>query len=92
MESDRLNQNSVTTNYHFGLQQLHQPRPETSTSMAPFTVNHSALAQQAAKLPVYSTQYGAIDGNKSFQLVTSFNTGKRYKRETNLKFSEGTVE
>ncbi len=91
-ESDRLSQNSVTTNSNFGLQQIHWLRQETSTVIAPFTVNHIAPAQQAAKLPVYSTQYGAMDGNKYFQSVSSFNTGKRYKRETNLKFSEGTVE
>ncbi len=60
--------------------------------MAPLTVNHSAPAQQVAKLPVYSNQYGAMDGNKTVQTVVSFNTGKRYKRETNLKFSEGTVD
>ncbi len=55
-------------------------------------VNYAAPAQQAAKLHVYSTHYGAMDGNKTFQSVASFNTGKRYKRETNLKFSEGTVD
>ncbi len=33
-----------------------------------------------------------MNSNKTFQTVASFNTGKRYKRETNLKFSEGTVE
>ncbi len=60
--------------------------------MVPFTVNHTTPAQQAEKLPVYSTQYGAMDGNNTFQSVASFNTGKRYKRETNLNFSEGTVE
>ncbi len=39
MEIDRLSQNSVMTNVDFGLQQMHQLRPETSTVMAPFTVN-----------------------------------------------------
>ncbi len=33
-----------------------------------------------------------MDGNKTFPSVASDNTGRRYKRETNLKFSEGTVE
>ncbi len=60
--------------------------------MAPLMVNHAAPAQQAAKLPVYSTNYGAMDRNKTFQSVVSFNTGKRYKRETNLKFSKSTVD
>ncbi len=55
-------------------------------------MNHAAPAQVAANIPVYSTNYGAMDGNKTFPSAVSFNTGKRYKRETNLKFSEGTVE
>ncbi len=33
-----------------------------------------------------------MDGNKTFPSAASDNTGRRYKRETNLKFSEGTVE
>ncbi len=33
-----------------------------------------------------------MDGNKTFPSWASDNTGKRYKRETNLKFSEGSVE
>ncbi len=33
-----------------------------------------------------------MDGNKTFTSVASDNTGRRYKRETNLKFSESTVE
>ncbi len=79
--SDHLSHNSVMTNDDFGLLQIHQLRPETSVTMAPFMVNHTAPAQQAAKLPVYSTQYGAMDGNKTFQSVASFNTGKRYKSQ-----------
>ncbi len=43
-------------------------------------------------IPVYSTNYGAVDSNNTFQSAASFNTGKRYKKETNLKFSEGTVD
>ncbi len=31
MESDHLSQNSVTTNSDFGLQHIHQLRPETSS-------------------------------------------------------------
>ncbi len=46
----------------------------------------------AANIPVYSTNYRTIDSNKTFPSAVSFNTGKRYKRETNLKFYEGTVE
>ncbi len=33
-----------------------------------------------------------MDGNKAFPSLASDNTGKRDKRETNLKFSEGCVE
>ncbi len=33
-----------------------------------------------------------MDGNKTFPSWTSNNTGKRYRGETNLKFSEGNVE
>ncbi len=60
--------------------------------MAPFTVNHAAPAKMAVNIPAYSTNYGAIDGNKTLPTVASFDTRKRYKRETNLKFSEGTVD
>ncbi len=73
-ESDRLSYSSVKTKGDFVLEQIHQLRPETSVSMAPFMVNHATPAQQAAKLPVYSNQYGAMDGNKTFQTVASFNT------------------
>ncbi len=55
-------------------------------------MNHAAPAQQAVKLLVYSTNYGGMDGNKTFQSLANLNTGKRYKRETNLKFSEVTVD
>ncbi len=90
--SDRLSQNTVMTNGDNRLQQIHLLRSETSTAMAPLMVNHAAPAQQATHLPVYSTNYEAMDVNKAFQSAASFNTGKRYKRETNLKFSEGTVD
>ncbi len=64
-EIDRLSQNSVMTNSDFGLQQIHQLRTETSAAMAPFTVNHTAPAQMAPNIPDYSTNYGAMDGNKT---------------------------
>ncbi len=92
MGSDRLSQNTVMTNGDNGLQRIHLLRSETNTAMASLMVNHAAPAQQAANLPVYCTNYEAMDGNKEFQSAASFNTGKRYKRETNLKFSEGTVD
>ncbi len=89
MEIDSLSQTSVTSN---GLQQIHQLRPETSDATVPFMTNHVAPAQMAVNIPTTSIQHGATDGNKTFQSVASFNTGKRYKRETNLKFSERNVE
>ncbi len=64
-ESASLTQSSVMTNGDFGLQQIHQFRPETSAARAPFTVNHSAPAPMAANISANSTNYGAIDGNKT---------------------------
>ncbi len=46
-------------------------------------------AQSVSKLPVFDINSG-LDGNKT--LHTTRSTGKRYKRETTLKFSEGSVE
>ncbi len=48
--------------------------------------------QLAENIPYPSTRHGAMDRNKTFPSVASDNTRKRYKRETNLKISEGTVE
>ncbi len=39
-----------------------------------------------------STNNGVTDGNKTLQTMSSFNIRKRNKRETSLKFSEGSVE
>ncbi len=91
-ESFHFKLNPVTTDGEYGLQQIHQLRSETSVVTAPFTVNHTAFGQMAANRPIPSTQYGVMDGNKTFLSVASYNTGKRYKRETSLKFSEGNVE
>ncbi len=55
-------------------------------------VSHPAHEQLAANIPDPSTRHGVMDGNITFPLWPSDNIGKRYKRETNLKFSEGTVE
>ncbi len=65
-DSDLLSQNPVMTKCDNGLQQNHLLRSETSTGKAPQTVSHAAPAQQAANLPVYSTQYGVMDSNKTF--------------------------
>ncbi len=44
-----------------------------------------------SKLPVFEINSG-LDGNKTLHMMRSLNTEKRYKRETTLKFSEGSVE
>ncbi len=84
--------NSVKATGESILQQAPQQRPVTFLAMAPITVNHAAHEQLAANIPDTSIQHGAMDGNKTFPSVACDNTGRRYKRETNLKFSEGTVE
>ncbi len=91
-ESACLTQSSVMINIDFSLQQINQLRPESSAAMAPFTGNHAAPAQMAANIPAYSTNYGPMDHNKTLPTAVSFDARKRYKRETNLKFSEGNVE
>ncbi len=60
--------------------------------MAPSVVNNATPVQLAANIPVVSTNFGVIDGNKTLVTMSSFNTRKRYKRETGLKFSDGSVE
>ncbi len=60
--------------------------------MAPITVNHTEHEQLPVNIPDNPTRHGAMDGNKTFPSVASDNTGMRYKKETNLKFSEGSVE
>ncbi len=59
---------------------------------APITVSQWAPEHLAANIPDPSTRHGVIDGNKIFPSAASDFTGRRYKRETNPKFSEGTVE
>ncbi len=47
--------------------------------------------QSVSKFPFKAINSG-LDSNKSLYVMSSLNTGKRYKRETILKFSEGSVE
>ncbi len=82
---------SVTATSEGILQQTPQQRPVSCLKMAPATVSHAAHEQLAANISDPSTRHGAMDGNKTFPSWASDNTGRRYKRETNLKFSEGTV-
>ncbi len=83
--------NSVTATGDSILQQTPLQRPVTCLAMAPVMVNHAAHEQLTANIPDASTQYGVMAGN-TFPSVDCDNTERRYKRETNLKFSKGTVE
>ncbi len=74
------------------LQQTPLQRPVSCSTTAPIMVSHAEHEQLVANIPDTSTRHGAMDGNKTFPSWASDNTGKKYKRETNLKFSEGSVE
>ncbi len=76
----------------YGLNVVHLLRRATGNAIGPSSVYDSIPVQKAAKLPVCSINNGVTDGNNTFQTMGSFITGKRYKRETNLKFSDGSVE
>ncbi len=91
-ETVRPDQNPIMTSREYGLNAVHLLRPATGNAMGPLMVNNAIPLQQAANLPVFSTNNGVTDGNKTFHMMGSFITGKRYKRETNLKLSEGSVE
>ncbi len=75
-----------------GLHSVHLLRPRIANAMGPSMVNKAIPVQSAAKLPIFSSNNNVTDDNKTFQTMNSFNTGKRYKRETNLKFSEGSED
>ncbi len=81
-------QNPIMTSGEYGLSSVHLLRPAMGNAIGTLTENSTIPVQQGAKLPVCSTNNGVTDGNKTFQTMGSFITGKRYKRETNLKFSE----
>ncbi len=74
------------------LNAFHQLRLATNIAMAPSTVNFAIPVQQAANIPVFSTNNGVLDGNKTLQTMSSSNTGQRYKREITLKSSDGSVK
>ncbi len=84
--------NSVKATDESMLQQTSLQRPVLCWMTAPITVSQSAHEHLAANIPDPSTRHGVMDGNKTFPSGASDITGRRYKRETNLKFSEGTVE
>ncbi len=79
---------------------LHQPTElQTGHLLSPSQTGNTGRpssvinvpVQSVSKLPVNAINSG-LDGNKTLDMMSSFNTGKRYKRETTLKFSEGFVE
>ncbi len=79
---------------------LHQPTElQTDHLLNPSrngnTVRPSSVinvpSQSVSKLPDNDINSG-LDGNKTLHMMCSLNTGKRFKRETTLKFSEGSVE
>ncbi len=48
-------------------------------------------AQSVSKFPFNAINSG-LDSNKTLYMMSSLTNGKRYKRETTLKFTEGSVE
>ncbi len=92
METETIHQSPITPSKEYGLNAVHLLKPMTSNTMAPSVVNNAIPVQQAVNIPVFSTNNEVINGNKTLQTMSSFNTGKRYKRETSLEFSDGSVE
>ncbi len=75
-----------------GLHSVHLLRPGISNVMGPSTMNNVVPIQSAVKLPYHSTNNRELEGSKTLQMMSCFNTGKRFKRDTNLKFSEGSLD
>ncbi len=92
METETVHQNPITPSDEYGLNAIHLLKPTTSNVMAPSVLNNAIPVQQGANIPVFSNNNGVIYSNKTLQTMTRFNTGKRYKRETSLKFSDDSVE
>ncbi len=92
METETVHQNPIAPSDEYGLNAIHQLRPAMSIVMAPSVVNNEIPVQQEANIPVASTNNGIVDSNKILETISCFNTGKRYKRETTLKFSDVSVE
>ncbi len=64
---------------------------QTENTMRSSPVINVNPTQSVLKLPIFDINSG-LDGNKTLVMMSSLNTGKRYKRENTLKFSEGSVE
>ncbi len=69
MESETVHpvQSTFITSGEYGLNAVNLLRPALGNAMIPLTVNHTILVQQAANLPVVSTNNGVTDGDKTFQ-------------------------
>ncbi len=92
METGTAHQNPIAPCDEYRLNGIHQLRMVMSIAITPSVVNNTIHVQQAADIPVASTNNGVINGNKTLETISGFNIGKRYKRETTLKFSDGSVE
>ncbi len=74
-----------------GLHSVYLLRPGKGNVMGPSMVNNARPIQSTVKLSVFSANKGVTDSNKTVQMMSSFNIGKKYNSKTNLKFSEGSV-
>ena len=87
----RPNINSEPLSEDYRIQSVHKLRPETEYTMNPPLVNQSYPVRMAANIPTASYNSVNAGSNKTLQPMSGI-SGKRYKRESSLKFSEGNVE
>ncbi len=91
-ESIRFKQKPVIIDDERELQYVHQLRPDQRATTDPTMVNYIALGHVASNVPTSSIYSRVMGGNQPIQPMSSLGTGSRYKRDTTLKFSEGTVD
>ncbi len=84
-----LDQTPIGLHQPTELQAGHLLNPSRNTVRPSSVIN--VPSQSVSKLPDNAIK-SVLDGNKTLHMMSSLNTGKRYKRETTLKFSEGSVE
>ncbi len=77
-------QNPIMTSGAYGLNAIHLLRPDTGNAKGTLMVDNSIAVQQAAKLSIYSTDYGDIDRKKLFnhRLVSILERDTREKQLT----------
>ncbi len=86
-----LDQTPIAHHQPTELQAVHLLSPsQTGNTVRPSPVIN-VPTQSVSKWPVNAINSG-LDSNKTVHMMSSLNTGKRYKRETTLRFSEGSVE